>query len=134
GRPLWEIGGVKRDEPFDLPLAGENFLGPPMIDGGELIVIGERDNELRVFGIDPHSGQERWSQLISYINAKIEQDLVRRWWPLHVASSQGVLVCPTGVGWLLGVDRRQHSLLWAYRYSAPQASPNENRQQLTVTD
>ncbi|MDA1213956.1 MAG: PQQ-binding-like beta-propeller repeat protein [Planctomycetota bacterium] len=134
GRPLWEVGGVKRDEPFDLSLAGENFLGPPLVDGGELIVIGERDNELRVFGLDPYNGQELWSQLISYINAKIEQDLVRRWWPLHVSSSQGVLVCPTGVGWLLGVDRRQHSLLWAYRYSLPQANPNENRQQLAVAD
>ncbi|MEX1228716.1 MAG: PQQ-binding-like beta-propeller repeat protein [Planctomycetaceae bacterium] len=134
GRPLWEVGGVKWDEPFDLPLAGESFLGPPLVDGGELIVVGERDNELRVFGLDPQSGDERWSQIISYINAKIEQDLVRRWWPLHVSSSQGVLVCPTGVGWLLGVDRRQHSLLWAYRYSLPQINPNENRQQLAVAD
>ncbi|MFN0197640.1 MAG: PQQ-binding-like beta-propeller repeat protein [Planctomycetaceae bacterium] len=134
GRSLWEVGGEQREEPFDLPLAGECFLGPPLVDGGELVIAGERDNELRIFGLDPQTGQERWSQLISYINTKIEQDLVRRWWPLHISSSQGVLVCPTGVGWLLGIDRRQQSLLWAYRYAPPQANPNENRQQFVVTE
>ena len=122
GRPSWEIGGPARGEAFDLPLAGNYFFGPPTPDNGELFAVGEKENELRLFCLDPASGRPKWSQLIAYSDVKIEQDFGRRWWSAQVAVSDGVILCPTTVGWLVAVDRVDRSILWAHRYSRPNRS------------
>ncbi len=119
GRPLWEIGGTQMNETFDLPLAGTYFFGVPVPDGGELFVVGEKQGEIRLFSLEPETGQEKWSQVLAISDVKIEQDFGRRWWNAQVAVGGGVLVCPTTAGWLVGVDRMNHSVLWAYRYSKP---------------
>lgn len=119
GRPLWTVGGVAMNEPFDLPLAGTYFLGAPLVDGGELLVVGEKDGQIHLFALDPANGTPRWSQLIAYADTKIERDIARRWWTAQVACGNGVIVCPTTVGWLVGIDRLSHSVLWTQRYTQP---------------
>ncbi len=120
GHPLWEIGGPAYGEPFDLPLAGYFFFGAPVADGGELFVIGEStagdsSGQIRLICLDPKNGQKKWSQLIAASEVAIEKDIGRRWWTAQVASGDGILVCPTSVGWLVAVDRATHALLWGYR-------------------
>ena len=117
GRQTWAIGGPANGESFDLPLAGSFFFGAPLVDGGELFVVGERDLDIRLLCVDPETGRVRWSQLLARSDTKIEQDLGRRWWTAQVAYSNGILVCPTTVGWLVGVDRLEHSVLWMHRYA-----------------
>ncbi|MCA9068523.1 MAG: PQQ-binding-like beta-propeller repeat protein, partial [Planctomycetaceae bacterium] len=120
GRPRWEIGGTAMDEPFDRRLAGQYFFGVPVANEGELFAIGERDNEIRMFVLEKETGREKWSQLVAYSDAKIDRDFGRRWWNAQVGVGQGVIVCPKTVGWLIGIDRLNRSVLWAYRYSKPQ--------------
>ncbi len=117
GSPRWVIGGKAMNEIFDLPLAGHFFFGTPVADGGDLFVTAERDNEIRLVALDPNNGHSRWSQLIAYSDAKIESDFGRRWWTSQIAVDNGVVVCPTTVGWLVAVDRTNRSVLWAHRYS-----------------
>lgn len=117
GRPLWQVGGTGRNEPFDLPLAGTHFLGAPLPDGDQLFVVGERNDGIRLFSMDPQTGQPEWSQLIASCEARIEKDVNRRWWTAQVSTGQGVIVCPTTVGLLVAVARADRSVLWAYRYS-----------------
>lgn len=117
GRSLWEVGGPVLNDPFELPLAGRFFFGAPVVDGDELLVVGEKGNEIRLFALDPRTGAEKWSQLIAYSDVKIESDLVRQWWTCEVAAGSGVIVCPTTVGWLVGLDRQTHAVLWAHRYA-----------------
>lgn len=125
GRPLWEIGGRKRNEPFDLPLAGYYFFSTPVADRGELFLVGEKDRQIRVFAIDAETGTPKWSQLIAYSDAKINRDMGRRWFTAQVAVKDGLLICPTTVGWLVAVDRLNHSVLWAHRYSkTARVAPN----------
>ena len=119
GREVWSLGGQANGESFDLPLAGSFFFGAPLVDGGELYIVGERDLDVRLYAIDPESGAVRWSQLLAHSDNKIEQELGRRWRTAQVASSDGILVCPTTVDWLVGVDRLDHSVLWMHRYSSP---------------
>jgi outer membrane protein assembly factor BamB len=119
GREVWSLGGPANGESFDLPLAGSFFFGAPLVTSGELFVIAERDLDVRLYSIDPESGSVRWSQLLAHSDNKIEQELGRRWRTAQVASSEGILVCPTTVDWLVGVDRLDHSILWMHRYSAP---------------
>jgi len=120
GRPAWEVGGNQMNEQFDLPLAGNYFFGVPAVDDGELFVVGEKGDEIRVFALDAATGRVHWSQRIAYCDAKIDRDFGRRWWMAQVAVHDGILVCPTTVGWLVAVDRLNHSLLWAHRYTKPQ--------------
>ncbi|MBW3539024.1 MAG: PQQ-like beta-propeller repeat protein [Planctomycetes bacterium] len=120
GRPLWAVGGQMMDEPFDLRLAGYYFYGTPTPDGGELFVVGEKDSEIRLFSLDPETGRPNWSQLVAYSDAEIEKDLGRRWWTAQVSVSGGMIVCPTTVGWLVAVDRLNHSVVWAQRFAKVQ--------------
>lgn len=120
GRPLWEIGGSVNGEPFDLALAGHFFFGAPVADGGELFVVaestaGESSGQIRLFSLDPRTGEKKWSQLVAASDVAIEKDAGRRWWTAQVAVGDGILVCPTTVGWLVAIDRVTHSLLWGYR-------------------
>lgn len=124
GRPLWEIGGDAYGEKFDLSLAGHFFFGAPLVDGGDLYIVGERDSLIRLHALDPRTGKPRWSQLIAVSDTKIEADVGRRWLPAQVAAGSGVLVCPTSVGWLTAIDRATQTILWANRIATP--NPNQN--------
>ena len=129
GREVWAIGGPANGESFDLPLAGNFFFGAPLVDGGELFVVGERDLDIRLYALDPDTGRVHWSQLLAHSDAKIEQDLGRRWWTAQVAYSNGILVCPTTQGWLVGVDRLNHSVLWMDRYAPPRPGLSDARRE-----
>ena len=133
GRPRWEIGGVAMDEPFDLPLAGTYFFGTPTPDGDELYVVGEKDQQIRLYALDAQTGHPRWDQLLAFSDVKIEQDLGRRLWTSQVSISNGVIVCPTTVGWLVGVDRLNHAVLWAHRYSKPSREQQRRQRGLSMS-
>lgn len=119
GRPLWDTGGEEMNEPFDLPLSGTFFFGAPLPEGEELFAVGEKSNEIRLHCIDALTGRPVWSQLLAVSDAKIEQDFARRRWGAPIASRDGILVCPTTVGWLVAVDRTRRGILWAHRYAKP---------------
>ncbi|MDA1016956.1 MAG: PQQ-binding-like beta-propeller repeat protein [Planctomycetota bacterium] len=119
GRIAWEIGDTATGETFDRPLAGWYLFGPPVPDGNELFVVGEKDSEIRLFSLSPENGRQNWSQLIAFTDSKIAKDAGRRLWPAMVSSDKGVLVCPTTVGWLVAVERGSQRFLWAHRYSTP---------------
>jgi len=118
GEPKWKVGGIKFDEPFDLPLAGTFFFGAPTPAGEELYIIGERDREIRVYALDPETGAERWSQQIGNPEQDIALDMVRRWWIAPVAVDQGILICPTTIGLLTAIGQLDHSILWSARYTS----------------
>jgi len=122
GRPVWEAGGREHSESFDLPLAGNYFLGVPVVDGGELFVVGEKDSRIRLHVLDAKTGRPKWSRLIAYSDTKISLDSVRRWFTAQVSVQDGVLVCPTTVGWMVAVDRSNRSILWAHRYTQPKSN------------
>ncbi len=131
GHPLWEIGGPANGEPFDLPLAGYFFFGAPVVDGGELFVVGEStagdsSGQIRLICLDPRTGEKKWTQLIAASEVSIEKDIGRRWWTAQVAAADGILLCPSTVGWLVAVDRVTRTLLWGYR-TPQQGQPNNNQ-------
>lgn len=124
GQPLWKVGGVKFDEPFDLPLAGTFFFGAPTPSGNELYIIGERDREIRVYALNPQTGEELWSQQIGNPEQDIALDMVRRWWIAPVAVDQGILICPTTIGLVTAIGQLNHSILWSTRYTSSASDEN----------
>lgn len=127
GQQKWKIGGTRFDEPFDLPLAGTFFMGAPTPSDNELFVVGERDREIRLYALNPQTGEELWSQQIGNPEQDISLDMVRRWWIAPVAIDQGVIVCPTTIGLLTAIDRLNHSILWSTQYEANSSHSTNQR-------
>ncbi|HBN78717.1 MAG TPA: hypothetical protein DD473_23475 [Planctomycetaceae bacterium] len=117
GRQLWSIGGSRVAETIDSPLAGTFFLGTPLIEAGDLFILGEQEGAIRMHCLRAEDGQLQWSQVIAYTEVPMDRDASRRWWPAQIALSGGVLVCPTNIGLLVGVDRASHEILWVSRYA-----------------
>ena len=127
GRPLWTVGGVGSDEPFQPELPGVFFFGAPVADGHELFVIGERDGEIRLFCLQAETGKPLWTQLLATAESLISRDLARRQFAAQVSISDGLVICPTTVGWLVAVDRASRQLRWVHRFAATQANNNNSR-------
>ncbi|MFO0918013.1 MAG: PQQ-binding-like beta-propeller repeat protein [Planctomycetaceae bacterium] len=117
GRLLWTVGGAESGETFRLPLEGVFFHGAPTPDGDELFAIGSRGDEVRLWSLDRRTGGLNWSQLIAFADSKVDQDIGRRWMAALPSVSDGVVVCPTTLGWLVAIDRLRHGVLWARRYA-----------------
>ena len=122
------IGGSKRNEAFDLPLAGNYFFGAPLPIGDKLLVIGELQGEISLYCLNASNGKPLWSTLLAYADIKIDSDVGRRWWAALPAVSEGVVICPTTVGWLVAVDLYTHEIVWMHRYLATMPQEREYQQ------
>ncbi|WP_197453786.1 outer membrane protein assembly factor BamB family protein [Caulifigura coniformis] len=123
GRTLWTTGGSSQDAPFESPLSGVYFFGPPTVDGTELFVIGAAGADINLYCLEASTGLPKWKQLIAeYDTTRIEEDFVRQMWACTPAVSQGLIYCPTNAGWLVAVDRHRRRLAWATRYATSEVS------------
>jgi outer membrane protein assembly factor BamB/tetratricopeptide (TPR) repeat protein len=114
GKLKWEIGGPRGE--FALEAAGTFFLGPPLPLMGRLYVLGEVNGEIRLLELERSTGEVLWSQQLAVVERDILTDPVRRLAGVSPSYSNGVLVCPTSAGAVVGVDLTTRSLLWGYRY------------------
>ncbi|WP_397571532.1 PQQ-binding-like beta-propeller repeat protein [Schlesneria sp. T3-172] len=128
GRTLWTLGGSESRESFDPPLAGTYFYGTPAVAGEELFVVASKGDDIRLWSLDRQSGSPLWSQLIAYSDTKIDLDIARRWITSQVAVGDGVIVCPTTVGWIVAIDQLRKSVLWAHRYAPATNQSNHERE------
>ena len=128
GRPHWSLGGSESRESFDPPLAGSYFYGTPAVEGDELFLVAGKGDDIRLWSVDRRTGAPLWSQLIAYADTKIDLDIARRWITSQVAVGNGVIICPTTVGWLVAIDRMRQSVLWAHRYAAHNTAGNAERE------
>ena len=112
GKLRWEIGA--HAEKGDL--VDTYFLGPPLPISGKLFALTEKQQELRLATLDPATGKLLAMQTLVTTRDKLEQDIGRRSQAAHLAFGEGILVCPTNAGALLGVDLLTNSLVWAYMY------------------
>ncbi len=126
----WSIGGPEVADAFlRPPFAGQYFHGVPVAVEGNLYVVTEKDNEIRLHALDPATGESQWSQLLAYSDTRIANDPVRRTWSAQITVSSGMLICPTTADWLVAVDPLTRSILWAHRYRDPGTLPvGANRQ------
>jgi outer membrane protein assembly factor BamB len=118
GRCVWQVGGESGVGPFELPLAGRFFLGPPLALGGELYCVCEHGTEVELLVLDARTGEERWSQPLAAADGN-PADPTPRHAGAVVAAADGILVCPTATGTVVAVELSTRSLLWAYAASRP---------------
>ncbi len=126
GKIVWDLGG-KEDTG---ELKDCYFLGPPLPLVGKLYVLTEKQQELRLACIDPaQRGKVLFTQTLAITKEKMQAEIARRTEAAHLAYGEGVLVCPTNAGAILGVDLLEHSLVWAYAYREPGAPAEESEPQ-----
>ena len=135
----WCLGGDSADRSKDDPFADSHFLGAPISVGGKLYVLNEKnfgitgDAELRLICIDPDLSKVvgRRPQIVQPIQTlgmidqrnRVTHAVSRRINSTFLAYGEGILVCPTNAGEILGVDLMSRSLAWAYPYR--EAIPTE---------
>jgi outer membrane protein assembly factor BamB len=113
GKLIWEL--PDRNKPGSL--AGTHFLGAPLPSGRGLYALNEKKGEFRLLCLDPNdNGRVFWTQPLAAFRDPITSNVFRRAHPLHLAYSNGVLICPTGAGTMLGVDLLTRGVLWSYSY------------------
>jgi outer membrane protein assembly factor BamB len=113
-----------------LPAAGAAtwYLGAPLAVGNDLYVLAEEKGEVRLELIDAGSGAVTWAQPLAEI--EVDQAVtspgssLRRMAGLSPALADGVLVCPLGVGTVIGIDVASRTLLWAHQYRTVDTPPD----------
>lgn len=136
GNAVWSLGSFSSKDPKD-EFTDSHFLGPPISIGGKLYVLNEKnhgdqgDAELRLVCIDPNRVEKGKPHIVQPIQTlgsvdqrnRVTHAISRRINGVHLAYGEGILVCPTNAGEVLGVDLMSRSLAWAYPYR--ERSPEE---------
>ena len=98
------------------PLSDSYFLGPPLAIDDRLYVLVEKDNELSLVCLAAASGELLDRQTLAYAPTRLLLDPGPRIQAVQPVYSDGILVCPTNAGVVLGVDVATPGLAWAYPY------------------
>jgi FOG: WD40-like repeat len=123
----WRVGGVEIEEAFSRPLAGTRFLNAPACENGQLFLLGERHGEIILFCLSAQTGEEIWSQPLVSPGRSLKDDLVRAQWACQPVLADGLVLCPTGAGWIVAVDRNTHRLRWTARFTPRVDQPQHYR-------
>lgn len=111
---VWQAGG-RLTEGASGPLADHLFLGPPLPLGGVLFAITESRRELNLVKLDAATGRVVWIQSFGLV----EQPLFHRGQAHRAMSAclpafaDGIVICPTGTGLVVGIDALFGEILWA---------------------
>lgn len=111
---VWQAGGRLTDGATG-PLADHLFLGPPLPLGGVLFAITESRRELNLVKLDAATGRVVWIQSFGLV----EQPLFHRGQAHRAMSAclpafaEGIVICPTGTGLVVGIDALFGEILWA---------------------
>lgn len=122
GKLKWELGGEPGE--FELELAGNWFLGPPLPLGGFLYALTEKADEIRLVCIDPRAAEGQrvqWAQSLCVCEQDTLGEQTRQMAGVSPSFADGVLICPTGSGAVVAVDLTSRALLWAFQYPAGSA-------------
>jgi outer membrane protein assembly factor BamB/tetratricopeptide (TPR) repeat protein len=130
GKLAWELGSRnKKDD-----LADTYFLAAPLVHEGKLYVLSEKEGNLALLTIDPARGKVEQSTHLASFRTRLSQDPYRRLSAAPVVASDGVMVCPTNAGVLIGVDMVTNTILWVHSYTLgerptpPPQDPNNPQQ------
>jgi outer membrane protein assembly factor BamB len=129
GKLVWQLPDSR--DPGEL--GASHFLGAPLPVGDSLYVLYEKKRELSLLRLFPRllvparpegpQGAIATQRLGSVSNA-VSDDIIRRTQAVNLAYSDGIVVVPTNVGEVLGVDIVGQRLLWAFQYSETNRADN----------
>ena len=134
-------GGFGFDE--DWQLEDHYFLGPPLVLGDQLFCIVEVAGEIRLVvlqvmnhktpeGDVEFSGRVMLSQPLVRPSDDVSVHPMRRMSGISPTYADGILICQTTAGAVVGFDMKQRSLLWGYQYDTNVAAAAANPRALMI--
>jgi outer membrane protein assembly factor BamB len=125
GKLEWSLPTIRDHDSVEAPFTDTFFLGAPLPLGDRLYVLAEINGEIRLLCLHPQNkGALEWSQPLCAVESrKLPEDPVRRTQAAMLAYGEGILVCPTHAGAIIGVDLLTRSLLWAHSYQEMPDNP-----------
>jgi outer membrane protein assembly factor BamB len=124
GKLKWQIGGPSGQHALRQP--DTFFLGPPLPLQGQLYVLAEVKGEIRLMALEAAEGKVLWSQQLASADSENGQSPERRTAGVSPSYADGVLVCPTATGAIVGVELATRSLLWGHCFGPEQAGTPRN--------
>jgi outer membrane protein assembly factor BamB len=109
--PVWQLSSV--DEEQD-DFRGVYFLSPPVNIDGALYTVGEQEEAIRLFCIDPSNGRLLWSQGLGFPMAPLYEDSSRRFRGCVVRAAGDKLIVTTQAGLVVAMDPVRRTLEWVY--------------------
>ena len=127
-RPVWTLDGMAAASKLGHRGCAVQFLGPPVVVDDSLFVMGElfslddfaaeKNNQICLIAIDGSNGEPLWSQGLALVDApffRLKQRSRRN--PVGSPTvADGMLICPTDVGLIVGVDLVTGRQRWVYSY------------------
>ncbi len=116
GRLIWEVGGnqIGNWEPDQPDLF---FMGPPLPLNDLLYCMVKSRGEIQLIVLNPKNGERIWTQQLGFSTGYRNYDNAVKYAPgISPVYGNGVLVCETNAGTVIGIDPIQRSLLWGTRY------------------
>lgn len=110
--PTWTIDGADPDG----PLPGAWFLGAPLAVGQSAFAIVDLRDEVNLVALSAATGEVLWRQPLANLDYYLAFDQDRKRQGAMPSYADGILVCPTGGGIVIGYDLATRSLAWAYQY------------------
>jgi outer membrane protein assembly factor BamB len=132
-RPMWTLDGLAAASKLGHRGCGVQFLGPPVIVDDSLFVMGElfslddfaaeKNNQICLIAIDGSNGEPLWSQGLVLVDEPFFRPRQRsRRNPVGSPTvADGMLICPTDVGLIVGVDLVTGRQRWVYSYRVGEA-------------
>lgn len=117
GKLIWDVGskGGKNEA------ADSFFLSAPLPLAGKLFVLNQKEHDLRLLALDPATGAVLSARKLGKLADEVPDAAHRRLLALHLAHANGILVCPTDAGAVLGVEAATGRTLWAFQYEPQEA-------------
>ncbi|MDR0609704.1 MAG: PQQ-binding-like beta-propeller repeat protein [Planctomycetaceae bacterium] len=106
------------------------FLGAPLPFRGRLHVIGENGGIIRLIVLDAETGRLIRQQPLGIPVDPFEMDPLRKYYGLTPSASNGLILCPTGIGLVVAVDATTMTPVWCFSYRAAEKEDTDTRQQL----
>jgi tetratricopeptide (TPR) repeat protein len=126
GKLHWRLGGHGDKKGHNDPngeLYDSYFLGPPLPQGNRLYAMHEKQSELRLAVLEPRRGTVEHIVPLAKLRDSLLEDPFRRSHAAPVAYGDGILVCPTNAGGVVGVDLQSLNVAWGYVYPSEVQPP-----------
>jgi outer membrane protein assembly factor BamB len=136
GKIVWTLGGPGGDKYSPADLQKSYFLSSPLSVGDKVYVLTEKYHVIRLFCLDTvnlardHNPTIVWRLPLGEAGTGLWFQPERHMHAAHISFDDGILVCQTNTGAVLGVEPVSRNILWAHIYrdkEEPPAKPDPEK-------
>jgi RNA polymerase sigma factor (sigma-70 family) len=125
GKLVWQLPrplpATEEGADLDQDFRDVHFLGAPLPVAGKLYFLFQRGRDVRLARLDATkvaAGTVEGTWTLTEIDDSTTKDFRRRLWSTSPAYADGILVCPTNAGKVIGFNPSNRSVAWTHQYQS----------------